>query len=120
MIRTLLTVALSLGSTAALAKLPPPTEAQQLKAEQAKAKTAWSDKVAAYQLCRAQERAAARYLGGMKSKGKDVPAPVPTAPCADPGPFDAPAVADAAKTAGGPLTAPVGAPSTQKSSAAAR
>lgn len=120
MIRILLTVAFSLASAAVMAKLPPLSEEQQLKAVQNKAKAAWSDKVAAYQLCRAQERAAARYLGGMKSKGQDVPAPVPTAPCVDPGPFSAPALADAARTAGGPLTAPTGAPAAQKNSAAAR
>jgi hypothetical protein len=67
----------------AFAKLPSPDDAGKAKAAEAKNKTAWSDKVAAYKLCLAQDRVAARYL---KEKGK----PKPTAQlpaCGEPGPY---------------------------------
>ncbi|MHA7681503.1 hypothetical protein [Cupriavidus sp. PET2-C1] len=118
--RILLVLALALGATGALAKLPPPTEAQKLKADEAKARAAWADKVAAYQLCRAQDKAAARYYSDMQAKGKAVPAAATSAPCADPGPFvaQAPAAQAAASTAGGPSTAPAATPSDHKPAAA--
>ncbi|MDB0525490.1 hypothetical protein LBW59_07520 [Ralstonia solanacearum] len=73
---------LGLASAAAGARLPAPTEAQKAKAEVDKAKAAWSDKVAAFQLCQAQDRAVAQYQAS--GKGTRVQA---GAPCADPGPF---------------------------------
>jgi hypothetical protein len=85
----------TLISLPVLAKLPPPDPAQQAKADEAKAKTAWSDKVAAFQLCKAQDRVAARYFNDMKGSGKSVPPGTPGAPCADPGPFVAPTAAAA-------------------------
>ncbi len=85
----------ALGATGALAKLPPPTDAQKQKAEETRARTAWSDKVAAYQLCRAQDKAAARYYDDMKAKGKETRPPVQTPACADPGPFVPPVAASA-------------------------
>ncbi|WP_454764720.1 hypothetical protein [Cupriavidus campinensis] len=99
---------LALMSTSALAKLPPPNEAQQAKAAEAKARAAWTDKVAAYQLCRAQDKAAAHYFETMKAQGRTVPGAMPAAACADPGPFVAPAAPVAA------ATAPAGAPSEPK------
>jgi hypothetical protein len=42
----------------AVAKLPPPDEAAKAKAAETKNKTAWSDKLAAYKLCLAQDRVA--------------------------------------------------------------
>ena len=45
----------------ASAKLPPPTEAAKTQAAEAAAKSAWSDKVAQYQLCLAMDRTAAAY-----------------------------------------------------------
>ncbi|MGT2506003.1 hypothetical protein [Cupriavidus basilensis] len=118
--RILLLLALALGGTGALAKLPPPTEAQKLKADEAKARAAWADKVAAYQLCRSQDKTAAYYFNDMTAKGKEVPAGASAPPCADPGPFvaAAPATGEAAATAGGPSTAPVAAPSDHKPAAA--
>ena len=69
----------------------------QAKADEAKQKTAWSDKVAAYQLCQAQDRVAASYR---KAKGAQpkaqtadaAAAPAASAaptipPCQDPGPY---------------------------------
>jgi hypothetical protein len=82
---------------AAVAKLPPLSPEAQAKADEAKQKTAWSDKVAAYQLCQAQDRVAAAYR---KAKGAQpkaqaadaAAAPAASAapaipPCQDPGPY---------------------------------
>lgn len=67
----------------AMAKLPPPDDAAKAKAAEAKNKTDWSNKVAAYKLCLVQDRVAAQYL---KEKGK--PKPDVTVPaCSNPGPY---------------------------------
>ncbi len=66
------------------AKLPAPSPEAKAKADEAKAKTAHSDKVGAYKLCLSMERTAAHYL---KTVGTAAKAPTPTPPCADPGPF---------------------------------
>jgi hypothetical protein len=84
----LATAVLSLASGLADAKLPAPTEAQKAQAELAKAKAAWSDKVAAFQLCQAQDKAVAAYQAAAKEAHTQ-----PGAPCADPGPFVPPAPA---------------------------
>ncbi len=70
-----------------LAKLPAPSDEAKAKAAEAAAKTAWSDKVAAYQLCKAQDRVAAGYQAAAKKAGHPASAPVETPACADPGPF---------------------------------
>lgn len=80
-------LALSLATGAALAKLPPLSDEAKAKAEEAKAKAAWGDKVAAYQLCKANDRVAARTLAEQKKAGKPVGEVVATPACADPGPF---------------------------------
>ncbi len=80
-----LAAALSLTSGLAMAKLPAPTPEQQVQADLAKAKAAWSDKVAAYQLCKAQDKAAAAYQAGGKGAHTQ-----PGTPCVDPGPFAPP------------------------------
>ena len=69
----------------AQAKLPEPSPEAKAKADEAKAKTAWTDKVAGYKLCQAQDRVAAQYL---KTAGKE--AKPSATPCADPGPYVAP------------------------------
>jgi hypothetical protein len=87
-------VLLSVASTA-WAKLPAPDGSPEAKAKRAEAaaKTAWSNKVADFQLCRSQDRAAAHYLGDLKKRGAvtpDAAASMPAvaiATCADPGPF---------------------------------
>lgn len=117
----LLAVALLLPG-AASATMPPSTDAQKRKAEEAKAKAAWSDKVAAYQLCRAQDRVATHFQADMQAQGK--PANIQAgAPCNDPGPFTVtaatPAATEAGKTGGGAQTAPVATPSDHKPAAAA-
>ena len=60
-----------------LAKLPPLSPEAQAKADETKQKTAWSDKVAAYQLCQAQDRVAAAYR---KAKGAQPKAPAASRP----------------------------------------
>ena len=65
------------------AKLPAPSDEAKAKAAEAAAKTAWSDKVGAYQLCRAMDRTAEYY----RKSAKDAAAAVETPACADPGAF---------------------------------
>lgn len=77
-------IAALLLSASSFAKLPEPGEEAKLKAAEAKAKASWSDKVSAYQLCKAQDRVAASYL---KAKGGAVPTPLAMPACADPGPY---------------------------------
>ena len=107
-------VAATLGSTA-IAKLPALSDEAKAKAAEAAAKTAWSDKVAGFQLCKAQDRVASTYYSDMKKAGKDVKPAVETPPCADPGPFVAPGAASA-PVAAAPQAAP---PAAAAASAAA-
>jgi hypothetical protein len=67
---------------AAGAKLPPPSPEVQAKAEETKQKTAWSDKVAAYQLCKAQDKVAAQYREKKGSQPVPAAAPAAAAPVA--------------------------------------
>ena len=98
-------LALSLAAGAALAKLPPLSDEAKAKAEEAKAKAAWSDKVAAYQLCKASDRVAARTLAEQKKAGKPVGEVLTTPACADPGPFVY-TPPEAAAAASAPASAP--------------
>ena len=102
---------LALAGTAG-AKLPASGPDAQAKAEEAKQKTAWSDKVAAYQLCKAQDKVAASYK---QQKGSQPAAAAPAAavapaataaPAPAPAPVPTPAPA-AAVDAAVPATAPV-------------
>ena len=102
---------------AAHAKLPPLSPEAKLKADEAKLKTAWSDKVGAYQLCQAQDRAAANYLKTAKAAGKDLKVPASAAPCADPGPYVPPPPIEAAG-AHSPSTTAVAPPNTTQPAAA--
>ena len=74
------------ASAAAFATLPPLTPEAQAAADLAKAKTAYGDKVGAYQLCQAQNRVADRF------KVAGTPAP---AACVAPPPFVPPVAAAA-------------------------
>ncbi len=67
----------------ASATLPPLSDEAKAKAEEAKNKTAWSTKVAAYQLCLAQDKVAATYL---KQNAKPKPT-VEVPACTNPGPY---------------------------------
>ncbi len=84
----------SLMVGASWAKLPAPSDEAKAKAAEASAKTAWSGKVEAYKLCKAQDRVAAHY-----KKAKSAPASA----CVDPGAF-APVLA-AASAAGSSASA---------------
>ena len=107
-----LTAALALAWPA-VAKLPPPSDEAKAKAAETAAKTAWTDKVGAYQLCQAMNRTADYYR--KSATGKAAPPPVDTPACADPGAFVPPVVAVApaaptAPTAPGAPAAPASAP----------
>lgn len=71
----------------AFATLPPPTDEAKIKAADTAAKSAWDDKVALYKLCLAADRTAAEYRNSLKAAGKDVPPPLATPSCTDPGPY---------------------------------
>jgi hypothetical protein len=79
---------LALAGSSAFAKLPAPpaTPEAKAKAAEAAARTAWSGKVEAHQLCQAQDRVAAKYRESAAAAGKQLAAPAAPA-CADPGPF---------------------------------
>lgn len=81
----------------ALAKLPPPSDEAKAKAVETAAKTAWTDKVGAYHLCQAMNRAADHYRRAEKAAGKEAPAAVETPACTDPGAFVPPVAAAASK-----------------------
>lgn len=87
---------LALTSGLAGAKLPAPTEEQKAQAALTKAKAAWTDKVAAFQTCKAQDKVVAAYRASGKGAHTQ-----PGTPCADPGPFVAPAPAAPAPAAKG-------------------
>jgi len=77
----------ALSTGYAFATLPPPTEAAAAQAAEAKAKSAWSDKVALYQLCLAQDRTVEAYRRSGKTNSAPAGAAMPVAPCANPGPY---------------------------------
>ena len=102
--KLLIAVLGSVLAASAVAKLPPPSDEAKAKAAEAAAKTAWSGKVEAWQLCKSQDRVAAFYYKTSKAEGKPTAAPVETPACVDPGPFvysppGAPVVAAAAAAA---------------------
>lgn len=105
----------ALAAVSAFAKLPAPVLSDEAKAKaaEAAAKTAWTGKTDAYQLCRAQDRVAAYALKSAKAAGKEAKPATETPACADPGPFAyTPAVA-ATPRAAAPATvaaAPAAAP----------
>ena len=75
------------------AKLPPLSDEAKAKAAETAAKTAWTDKVSSFQLCKAMNKAAASYQAATKQAGKTPATPVDTPACADPGPYASPASA---------------------------
>jgi hypothetical protein len=103
----------------AFAKLPPPSDEAKAKAAEAALKTAWGDKVAGFQLCKAMDRAAAAYQSATKSAGKEPAVPVATPPCSDPGAFVPPAATPPIEAAGAHSPATTsGAPPSTKATAA--
>lgn len=89
-IRILGGIALVALAAAVGAKLPiaPLTDEQKAKAEQTKAKAAYSAQVEAFQLCTSMDKVASRYAASMKAKGTEFK-PTETKPCAAPPPFQA-------------------------------
>jgi hypothetical protein len=81
-----LTLLIALIAPSAFAVLPPPTAAEKATAAEAAARDAWENKVGAYQLCKAQDRVAAKYRARNESAGK----PEATPACHDPGPYHPP------------------------------
>lgn len=84
-------LALAFAAPLAFAKLPPPaapaTPEAKLKAQEAAARTAWTAKVEAWQLCKSQDKAAANARANAAAAGKQFP-PAPALPaCTDPGAF---------------------------------
>ncbi|HET7867029.1 MAG TPA: hypothetical protein VFL86_21730 [Burkholderiaceae bacterium] len=100
---TLIAALLVAPAFAVLAKLPPPSDEAKAKAAEAAAKTAWTDKVSAFQLCKAMDRSAAHY----RKENKAAKPAVATPPCADPGPFVAPVAAAASAPGATPPATPV-------------
>ena len=98
-------IAATIGGVAS-ATLPAPSDTAKARAAETAAKSAWSDKVAQYQLCLAMDKTAELYRRGQKAAGKPVPAPVATPPCADPGPFVAQAPASRPLEAAGAHSPP--------------
>jgi hypothetical protein len=84
-------------AASAFAKLPPPTEEAKTQAAETAAKAAWTDKVGLYQLCVAQDRTADAFRRSLKEAGKEVPAPVVTAQCTNPGAYVSPITPVASK-----------------------
>ncbi len=89
------------------AKLPAPSDEAKAKAAAAAAKTAWSDKLAGFQLCQAMNRVADGYRKAAKAEGREVRPAIETPACADPGPFVAPEAVAAAASAPTPVPVPV-------------
>ncbi|WP_420473578.1 hypothetical protein [Noviherbaspirillum sp. ST9] len=103
----LVMTALSLVMGNAIAKLPPQSPEAAATAAAAKDKTAWTEKVAAYKLCLAQDRVAKQYHKTKEGAPKQT---VETPACADPGPYVPAAAAPAAPAASAPATAPAPVP----------
>jgi hypothetical protein len=112
-----LIVATSTGPV--FAKLPPATEQAKALAAETAAKTAWSDKVALYQLCMSMDRTADAYRRRLKEGGEAVPTAVATAPCTNPGPYQSPEGARPLEASGAhsPPGTAVSPPSTKATSA---
>ena len=102
--------ALALAS-AAVAKLPPPSDEAKAKAAETAAKTAHGNKVAEFQLCKNMDQLAVVYYANAKKAGKTAAPAEKTAPCADPGAFVyVPPVAAVAGATAVPATAVAAAP----------
>lgn len=74
-------------AASSFAKLPELSAEAKAKADEAKAKAVWSDKISAFQLCKAQDKVAAHYLKAKAKAGAVSGAAVPIPACVDPGPY---------------------------------
>ena len=95
-------LAAALFAAPAFARLPAPSEDAKAKAAEAAARTTWSGKVAAFQLCKAQDKAVTDHRATMKKSGRVIaPIDAAAASCVDPGSFVAPLSQAAAGSAPG-------------------
>lgn len=97
-------------SAMAFAKLPPLSDDAKGKAEEAKAKAAYTAKVDAYLLCKSQDKVAAQVHKTQKPPKPQAAKPVDTPPCTDPGKFvytPAEAAPAAAVTASSAASVPI-------------
>lgn len=85
--KILITVCLASLPLLSLAKLPALSDEAKAKAAETAAKAAWTGKVEAFQLCKAQDKVAASYFSSAKAAGKATKAPTAAPACAEPGPF---------------------------------
>ena len=117
--RLALALLMTVLSLPAFAKLPAPSDEAKAKAAEAALKTAWGEKVAGFQLCRAMDKAAAAYQASTKKVGKEPAVPVATPPCSDPGAFVPPAATPPLEAAGAhsPATTSAAPPSTKATAA---
>jgi hypothetical protein len=98
---------LAAAALPALAKLPAPSDEAKAKAAEASAKTAWSNKLANFQLCKSMDKVAVGYFAQAKKEGKTVKPALSTDACADPGPFVyTPPAPAPAPTGAAPVAAP--------------
>ncbi|HEX4234515.1 MAG TPA: hypothetical protein VH041_09410 [Caldimonas sp.] len=79
----------SLAFGTAIAKLPPPSDEAKAKAAETANKAAWSDKVAAYELCQSMDKVASAYRAHAAAAGQPASGAEQTPPCANPGPYKA-------------------------------
>jgi hypothetical protein len=95
-----LTALAAIGMAAlAFAKLPPPDPAAKAKADETAAKAAWQAKVDAYQLCRVQDRIAAKWGNhASNTAAKAMPVAAKPAASAASGPASAPSAAASSTT----------------------
>ncbi|MEO7760996.1 MAG: hypothetical protein ABIS68_03680 [Casimicrobiaceae bacterium] len=90
--RTITSIVLVLSAGLAVAKLPPPSDAAKAQMAEAAAKSAWTNKVAAFELCQAQDKVAAAYrktagsAGKVASQPSQPPQPMPQPSQASPTP----------------------------------
>ena len=110
----LFVAAAAFAFSSVFAKLPALSDDAKAKAAEAALKTAHAGKVEAYQLCMAQDRAAAHYARTAKALGKETSPPAATPPCADPGAFAGPAPVAATVAVSTPAAAPAAAAATKK------
>ncbi len=120
--RLTIVLACAFSAQLSVAKLPPPTEEAKAKAAEAAPKTAWSNKVASYQLCQTQDRVAASYRAKRLLNAKETATPIATEACTDPGPYVAAAPDSASLEKAGahsrPATVTPAAPAAPAASAA--
>ena len=86
-LRAALALAACLRAAPATARLPPPSDAAKAAAAEKAAKTAWENKMAAFQLCEAQNDAVDNYQATLRQRGETPPAGERMAACANPGEY---------------------------------